>query len=175
MDINVHDNVALMLDVVELGFTPKFVSVFDFLVGLESVVLNDIVVEQGMSLEWIEVSEYVRVAKMITFNDILRTYPFVVHVLSRVEGVEFENGVVQERDLWGRVMRQFEVNFPPLTRTEALDVQDFFIQNKGKVFSFTNPVDGIAYNVRIVDKDFILERRYFNTYYSKMVVEEVFS
>ena len=134
----------------------------------------DIIVEPGLSIENILVVEYVRLAKSFLFNDILRTYPFVVRTKSRMDTVEYDSGVIQERDIWGRYKKEIEVNVPPLTKYEALDIEYFYINNKGARFTFINPVDGLPYTVRIVDEVFQLERRHFNTYYSRLVVEEVF-
>lgn len=173
--IDVIENVALMVDLAFADFTPKYINVNENVINLvEYINLVDIVVEQGLSYDVVSVSEYVRMAKSFTFNDILRTYPFIVRTKTGMATAEFESGVIQERDIWGRQKKEFEINFPPMNRYEALDVEGFYMAYKGTRFTFVNPVDGLPYTVRIIDEIFSLERRYFDTYYGKLVVEEVF-
>jgi len=122
----------------------------------------------------VAVGESVSITKSVDFNDILRSYPFLQRTITGFIEAEFENGVVQERDTWGRYKKTFEINFPPLTRGQANEIENFYEQNKGSIFSFTHPWNGNTYQVRIADKEFILSRTAFNTFYAKMLIEEVF-
>jgi hypothetical protein len=171
--VDVFTLTTIYQDIVEFGFTPKSIDIFDDITAVDIALPPDLT-EVGISVDNISVVERVTIAKDIAFNDLLRSYPFITRTKTGIEVVEFENGVVQERDTWGRKQRVFEITFPPMTKPEAVDVQAFFDNHIGTVFQFTNPVDAITYNVRIVDKEFVLERRHFNTFFARMMVSEVF-
>jgi hypothetical protein len=171
--INVSELVTIMLDSVGLGFTPKYIDIYD------SVAINEVPPAfyysiDGINIEYISVTEAVTMEKDFSFNDLLRSYPFIQRTITGIIGIEYENGVIQERDIWGRKKKAFEITFPPLTRSEALDVEAFYTKHIGSSFPFTNPVNNITYTIRIVDREFILERRYFNTFFARMVVVEEF-
>jgi hypothetical protein len=165
--------VTVYQDIVTFGFTPKYIDVSDQISVLDEALPPDLS-EVGISVDTINVSEYVNVVKDIGFNDLLRSYPFVTRTLTGIEHVEYENGVIQERDTWGRFKKVFEITFPPMTKEEASDVQIFFDEHVGTTFQFTNPVDSLTYNVRILGEEFIMERRFYNTYFARIVVAEVF-
>ncbi|MFC1710011.1 hypothetical protein ACFL2J_08160 [Candidatus Omnitrophota bacterium] len=172
--VDVYELVSLLVDYVELGFTPKYIDVFDVSSIAEWVSATDIVVEAGLHYEEITVTEYVSLARSFPFNDILRGYPFYLNTKTGLVTAEFESGVVQRRDTWGRDKKQFIINFPVMTKEEGLVVQDFFDAYKATTFPFECPITGIVYTVMILAEEFILERKHFNSYFGKMIIEEVF-
>ena len=168
------ETIAVLLDVVDLAFTPYYVNVVENAVVVTDYAYPPDLSESGISVENIVVTENVTMNKEMSINEFWRGYPFVEIVQTGIIVTEFDNGVIQQRDTWGRTRRRFEINFPPMTKAQAMDVKEFYEQERGNTFSFTNPLDEIAYTVRIVDESFILTRRYFAIYYATMILEEVF-
>ena len=46
----------------------------------------------------------------MAFNDYPRGLPYFRETIANVLIVEFENGVEQRRDLWGRTKKEFEID-----------------------------------------------------------------
>lgn len=112
----------------------------------------------------------------VTFNDFLRGYPYTIEDLTNVDVVEFENGVVQKKDNWGRTKKVFGITFNVNSKTEILAIKDFFETQIGPAgsFSFTCPVLGTAFTVRFKENSFKIERRYYGTYYGSCALVEEF-
>lgn len=110
----------------------------------------------------------------VDFNDFLRGLPFYESTDVNVISVEFESGVEQTADLWGRHKRKFDVNFPPMTIAESMKLRTFYESKIGLTFPFKNPLDGVTYTVRFMDNSFQLERRHFNIVYARVIIVEVF-
>jgi len=151
------------------------VEVSEDITATEDVELLDLVIH-------LEVNEYVLVGEAraagidAAFNDILRGYPFIEQTIRSIMVSQFENGVEQRRDKWGRSRKKFTITFPVMGKAEAENVRDFYESKSGPLdtFEFTNPIDGITRTVRFEEDSFDLERRYFNAYFGSVVILEVF-
>lgn len=110
------------------------------------------------------------------FNEFERGYPFVEDTVSNVLVAEFENGVEQRRDKWGRTKKRFEVAFNLMNHAQATSLRDFFEQKSGSAdtFQFTNPINGITYTVRFLEGTLRIERRFFSSYFATVGLIEVF-
>lgn len=119
-------------------------------------------------------TELVNIYKMDDFSDFARGYSYFTEVLTGLEDIEFENGVSQTLDLWGRDKMVFEINFPVSKLSEALPIREYYRARRGQRFYFTCPLDGITYTVKFRDKSYKLERRHFTTYFASVVLIEDF-
>jgi phage-related protein len=111
------------------------------------------------------------------FNDLLRGYPFIWRAVTNVLIANFEDGSEQRRDVWGgKIKNEFTISFNVNNKTEILAVKSFFDGQKGPAnsFSFTNPITGTTHTVRFVENSLVIERRYYDTYYATVRVQEVF-
>lgn len=170
--ISLEESISLMTEIVKHGFTPLHIAYIEPLITIAEYTEYKFSTV-GLHVDEVSVTEVLQVTKVMNFNEILRSYPFTSRRVTGYVEVQYENGLIQERDTWGRTKMQFEIIFPPMTRQQALDVDDVFKYYKGKTFAFTNPVDGRTYNVRIVESTYEYERRYYNTFYARMTIEEV--
>lgn len=170
--LNAEDIVSVYMDYVEIVRTPIDLEVLQSVYVDEYVPVFDFI-ESGVWYDSVVVEEAVELEREWPFTSILRGYPFLVRVKSGIASVEFENGVIQQRDMWGKVRKQFEITFPPMTKSEAMDVMSFYQTYVGTIFPFTNPLDGITYQVRFIEPYLEVERSHFNTFFGKWLIEEV--
>lgn len=121
-------------------------------------------------------AENVSVQMYDDFAKFLRGYPFIERTRANVEVLEFESGVEQRRDIWGRMKKEFEINFPPMTKSEMEEVRNFYVERVGpsEVFQFTSPLDNKIYKVRFIEGSLEVERRHFDTYFGRVTLVEVF-
>ena len=113
----------------------------------------------------------------MVFNDFPRGLPYKRSTVTNVKVIEFENGVEQRRDLWGGLNKKvFQIEFKVNTKAEIMAIHDFYVSKVGPsgTFSFTCPIDDVTYNVRFVENTFDVERRFYNTYFGRCRLVEVF-
>ena len=111
------------------------------------------------------------------FNDAQRGLPFYEETITNVLISEFENGVEQRRDKWGKTKKRFTITFKVKTKVEVQDIRDYFTGKSGPLttFSFTNPIDEVTYTVRFVENSLTVERQHYSIYnIMKVELIEVF-
>ena len=101
-----------------------------------------------------------------------RNYPFDEEIQFNVLVSESENWSEQRRVISANPRRIFTCNFYPLTKTEIDLIKAFYVARVGiyEAFDFDNPLDGIRYSVRFVDKSFKSSRVAFNTYKASVML-----
>jgi len=170
--LSVYEIITALFDAVSFGFTPKNINIYDAVSITEYLYTLDLL-EADMFVDNVTVTENVTLTRVFPFNNLLRGYPFVQRTDTGVIAQEFDNGVVQQRDTWGRNRMVFTITSPPLTKAKAMEFQDFFTSYKDKTFQFENPINDVTYTLRLVEKSFSLTRSHFNTFYATLVAEEV--
>ena len=171
------------------------IEVYDEILTIEMASVWDIVIELGIVWDEIEASERAYVLDIIVellayenisgvdriyidriedFSEFLRGYPFVEITLAMIDRIEFENGVIQMVDRWGRTKRSFEITLPVSTKEEAMPVREFFERNLGQRFYFSSPIDGRTYTMTFIEDSYRLERSHYNTYFASVKLIEVF-
>jgi len=116
----------------------------------------------------------VTIGKIDDFSDFVRSYPFAEITNVSVEEIEFEGGVKQFDDKWGRTKKIFEINFPVSQKAEALPIQEFFESHYHQKFLFTSPITGVTHWVKFADNSYTLTRSHYETYFANVVLVEVF-
>lgn len=140
---------------------------------MESAYVLDIVVEL-FCYEIINSVDRGFLFKVENFSEFLRGYPFIEITESNIARIEFENGVIQMIDRWGRNRRRFDITMPISSKLEAMPVKEFFERNVGRRFYFTSPIDNKTYNVTFEENSYRLERSHYDTYEAGIVLVEVF-
>lgn len=176
-EINVYEGLITqdILTVEETGLEKIFnISVFDSLLIIDVGTIHDIIIELGPIIQNISVVDRPTISRIENFSDFLRGYPFIEITESNIEAVEFENGIEQIIDRWGKCRKRFKITLPVSTKAEALPVRDFYIRNIGRKILFTSPIDNITYTCRFANGVYELERRHYNTYFAEIELVEVF-
>jgi len=114
------------------------------------------------------------VQKEENFSDFARSYPFTEITETRVDEIEFEGGVKQFDDKWGRTKKVFQITFPVAQKADALPIQEFFESHYHQKFLFTSPITGVTYWVKFAESSYTLIRSHYETYFAGVVLEEVF-
>ena len=112
----------------------------------------------------------------LSFNDFLRSYPYVEDTIRNVRVEVFENGAEQRRDIWGRSRKRFTIEFAPRVKSEVDDLREFYEAKAGPglAFNFTNPLDSVTRSVRFEENSLIISRNAFGVFAARFVVVEVF-
>jgi len=131
--------------------------------------MADIIVYDGIAI-----GENVSIWKQEDFSEYVRGYPFVDLSETNVDTIEYESGVEQIADRWGKTKKRFNIKFPVSHKAESLAIQTFYKNNIGRTFLFTSPIDGIVYEMRFDTASYRLERRHFDTYFAGVNLVEVF-
>ena len=145
----------------------------------DSISVNEYVVE-GFEIIDIDIYDVVNawdrptVQKIVDFADFVRGYPFTEITETRVDQIEFEGGVKQFDDKWGRTKKIFEITFPVSQKATALPIQEFFETHYHQKFLFTSPITGNTYWVKFVEASYTLTRSHYETYFAGVLLEEVF-
>lgn len=110
------------------------------------------------------------------FETFQRGLPFSEETITNVLVEEFEDGNEQRRDKWGRTKKRFRIVFKVNTKSEIESIRDYFVSKSGPntTFSFTNPIDSVAYTVRFVENSFVIERERYQVYNASCELVEVF-
>lgn len=131
--------------------------------------MPDIIVSEN-----IIANERLTIWKQDDFSDYVRGYPFIDLTGTNVSSIEYESGIEQIADNWGKTRKMFRITFPVSQKVESLEVQAFYKNNIARTFFFTSPVDGITYEMRFDTKTYRLERRHYDTYFAGVNLVEVF-
>lgn len=177
-DLTVYDEitVAEYVNVFDEGDAGWNITVYDEIAIVEWAFSDDYTTIALSVYEIITVQQ-ARVARIdAPFNEFLRGLPFTESTLTNIMIAEFESGVEQRRDKWGRTKKRFQINFPVMTKAEVEAIRDFYVSKNGSLdtFQFTNPIDGITRTVRFEDDSFDIDRRYSSAFFASVNVIEVF-
>lgn len=170
-----HLDILEPIDVIEfisMDLIINFNTSDDVLI-MESAYVLDIVVEL-FCYETINSVDRGFLFKVENFSEFLRGYPFIEITETGIDKIEFEDGVLQMVDRWGRIRKRFEITMPISTKDEAMPVKEFFERNIGRRFYFTNPLDKKTYDVTFEESSYRLSRSHFDTYEAELVLVEVF-
>lgn len=100
------------------------------------------------------------------FAQFTRNYPFVEENRFNVLLSTAENWWEQRRIKNANERKVFNLTFYPITLSEVNSIKAFYEARTGmyEQFKFTNPIDGIQYDVRFIDNSLKVERISYNTY-----------
>ena len=166
-----YDAVSIA-ELVTLYMSISFSSSEEILV-IERVFILDIIIEL-FAIDAVVSVDRGFIFRVENFSEFLRGYPFVEITEAEIDKIEFENGIVQMIDRWGRTRKTFQIILPVSTKSEAMPVKEFYERNIGRRFYFTNPVDHKTYNVTFLDNSYRLERSHYDTYEAEVGLVEVF-
>ena len=60
---------------------------------------------------------------------------------------ESEGGYGQTRKQFTKMRPMYKLNFDNISTAEYLTLEAFFLANQGTIFTYTHPIEGIAYDV----------------------------
>ena len=171
-DVDIYDSISITEDITVDSLID--IAINDSIAITEYVNLLDLVIDIGPVYDSVNVTENVSFLWSGPLNDFLRGYPYIEVTLANIDTIQFDNGVEQIVDRWGRVKRRFDISWPVSTKTSAIEIRDFYKENIGKSMTFLNPLDNQSYTVRFLDNSYRLERRHYDTYYAATSLIEVF-
>lgn len=170
------DNVSA-IDIIAIARDILFVSAIDTVTIVEDAIL-------GLSVFGLFASDDVTVNDIafanteldLTFDDFLRSYPYVEDTIQNIRVEIFENGAEQRRDIWGRSRKRFRIEFAPRVKSEVDDLRSFYEAKSGpgQAFNFTNPLDNVARTVRFEENSLTISREAFGLFVARFVLVEVF-
>lgn len=124
--------------------------------------------------ENIIINENVTISSYEDFSLFLRSYPYIEIIQCDIDTVDLGGGYTQIIDRWGRNKKEFQINFPVMTKAEFDPIVQFYLRNYKNTFYFTEPLDSIRYIVRFKENSFKRERSHFDTYFGAVnLIEEI--
>ena len=173
-----YDSIGITENV-NIGRTPLSINRYEEITMAENIVLGLDPFNMQVFYDEIGIIEIIFLSLEIdlSFDDFLRSYPYIEETGFNILTQVFENGSEQRRDKWGRSKKRYSIVFSPRPKSEIDEIRAFYVTKSASAiaFNFTNPLDNQVYLVRFEGNSLRVDRVAHQIYQATVTVVEVFA